>query len=127
MKHDISSPEDVKTLVDAFYHGVKSDPVIGYIFNDVAQINWADHLPKMYSFWEFALLGTASYKGNPMMKHIALNAKETLTQEHFERWVVLWEATTDQFFKGEIANRAKERGQLMKTVMLVKMNQINQT
>lgn len=127
MKHDISSPLDVKTLVDSFYHDVKSDSVIGYIFNDVAQVNWESHLPKMYSFWEFALLGSATYKGNPMMKHIALNAKEMLTQEHFERWVKLWETTIDRLFKGEIANRAKARGQLMKTVMLIKMNQINQT
>ena len=125
MKKDISTPTDVKFLVDSFYNEVRNDDCIGYVFNDVANVDWDDHLPKMYMFWEFALLGTAAYKGNPMMKHIALNAKESLTETHFERWVELWEATIDRFYEGEIALKAKERGQLMKTVMLVKMNQIS--
>lgn len=55
MKKDISTPQDVKTLVDAFYNDVKSDPVIGYIFTDVAKVDWDEHLPRMYKFWEFAL------------------------------------------------------------------------
>ena len=125
MKKDISTPTDVKLLVDSFYKKVRNDDCIGYIFNDVAHVDWDDHLPKMYKFWEFALFGTAAYKGNPMMKHMALNAKESLTETHFERWIELWEATIDRFYEGEIASKAKERGQLMKTVMLVKMNQIN--
>lgn len=125
MKKDISTPTDVKLLVDSFYKKVRNDDCIGYIFNDVAHVDWDDHLPRMYKFWEFALLGTATYKGNPMMKHMALNAKESLTETHFERWIELWEATIDRFYEGEIASKAKERGQLMKTVMLVKMNQIN--
>ena len=125
MKKDISTPTDVKFLVDSFYNEVRNDDCIGYVFNDVANVDWDDHLPKMYMFWEFALLGTAAYKCNPMMKHIALNAKESLTETHFERWVELWEATIDRFYEGEIALKAKERGQLMKTVMLVKMNQIS--
>ena len=125
MQKDISTPNDIKILVDTFYNSVKSDATIGYIFTDVAKVNWDDHLPRMYKFWEFALLGTAVYKGNPMMKHIALNAKASLTKQHFEQWLHLWEATVDRFFEDEIANRAKERGQLMKTVMHIKMEQIN--
>lgn len=39
MKKDISTPQDVKTLVDAFYNDIKSDPVIGYIFTDVAKVD----------------------------------------------------------------------------------------
>ena len=46
LKKDISTPEDVKTLVDAFYNDVKSDSVIGYIFTDVAKVDWEEHLPK---------------------------------------------------------------------------------
>ena len=125
-KKDISTPEDIKIVVDAFYNDVKSDTMIGYFFTDVAKVDWEEHLPRMYKFWEFALLSSAVYKGNPMMKHIALNAKEPLIKSHFERWIELWEATIDKYYEGEIANRAKERGQLMKTVMLVKIEQINQ-
>lgn len=45
MKKDISTSEDVKTLVDAFYNDVKSDPIIGYVFTDVAKVDWEEHLP----------------------------------------------------------------------------------
>lgn len=44
MKKDISTSEDVKTLVDAFYNDVKSDPIIGYVFTGIAT-NWEEHLP----------------------------------------------------------------------------------
>lgn len=32
-KKDISTPEDIKIVVDAFYNDVKSDTVIGYFFH----------------------------------------------------------------------------------------------
>jgi hemoglobin len=58
MKPDITTPDDIRTLIDAFYEKVQSDDLIGYIFNDVANVDWSHHLPVMYAFWEFLLLGT---------------------------------------------------------------------
>ena len=46
-KKDISTPEDIKIVVDAFYNDVKSDTVIGYFFTDVAEVDWEEHLPRM--------------------------------------------------------------------------------
>ncbi|MCB0573263.1 MAG: group III truncated hemoglobin, partial [Saprospiraceae bacterium] len=70
---DITTPKDIKTLIDAFYTKVKADEVIGYIFNEVAQVDWAHHLPVMYGFWEFLLLDNANaYRGNPIQKHVDL-------------------------------------------------------
>ena len=40
MKKDITTSEDIRTLIDAFYNKVKVDEVIGYIFNDIAQVDW---------------------------------------------------------------------------------------
>ena len=39
MKTDIRNRKDIEKLVNTFYDKVKTDEVIGYLFNDVAQVN----------------------------------------------------------------------------------------
>ena len=56
MKTDIQSRADIELLINTFYDKVKNDDVIGYIFNNVVNVNWEHHLPIMYNFWEFSLL-----------------------------------------------------------------------
>ncbi|MBX2891626.1 MAG: group III truncated hemoglobin [Saprospiraceae bacterium] len=107
---DISSPADIKTLIDTFYAKVQADDVLGHIFNEVAQVDWPHHLPIMYAFWEFLLLGNAdAYRGNPMQKHIDLHQKHPLKAEHFDRWLSLFQATVDEHFSGPVADDAKFR------------------
>ncbi|MCW5922305.1 MAG: group III truncated hemoglobin [Saprospiraceae bacterium] len=107
---DISSPADIKTLIDAFYAKVQADDVLGHIFNEVAQVNWPHHLPIMYAFWEFLLLGNAdAYRGNPIQKHVDLHQKHPLKAEHFDRWLSLFQATVDEHFTGPVADDAKFR------------------
>ncbi len=105
-KHDISSKQDIKLLVDSFYKKIIPDPNMGFIFTDVAKISWDVHIINMYSFWNTVLLGEDSYKGNPMIKHLELNDKVPLTNEHFNRWLQLWEETINENFNGEKANEA---------------------
>ena len=50
MKGDITNRKDIEQLINAFYDKVKKDAVIGFIFNDVAKVNWEVHLPVMYDF-----------------------------------------------------------------------------
>jgi hemoglobin len=109
-KTDISAAADIKILIDAFYAKVQADDVIGYIFNDIAKVDWAHHLPVMYAFWEFLLLGNAdAYRGNPIQKHFDLHQKHPLKAEHFDRWVALFQATVDELFAGPAADNAKFR------------------
>jgi hemoglobin len=56
-KTDITTREDIIILVNAFYDGIKAHALLGPIFNEIAQVNWETHLPKMYSFWSSILLG----------------------------------------------------------------------
>lgn len=113
MKTDITSSEDIKSLVDGFYEKVKADDVIGFIFNDVAQVDWPKHLPKMYAFWEFLLLGKDTYQGNPMEVHKKLHSIIPLTEEHFTRWLQLFHETVDENFEGLVAEDAKNRSSLI--------------
>ena len=122
MKHDIENTNDIKLLVDSFYEKVKSDDTIGHIFNDVAKVNWDEHLPRMYSFWESILLGKASFEGNPMVKHILLSKKTPMKEIHFERWLKLWAETLDANFTGSKKEEAKTRGKSIADLMLFKIN-----
>lgn len=121
MKPEITTPADIELLVRTFYGKALTDEVIGYIFTDIAQIDLEKHLPKIIQFWESVLLDAPDYSGNVMQIHLNLNAKETLTFEHFQRWLALWSETVDALFQGERAERAKQRGIGIATVMQSKM------
>ncbi|MBC7555629.1 MAG: sec-independent protein translocase TatC, partial [Chryseobacterium sp.] len=51
----LETTEDVKLLVNKFYEKVGKDESIGFFFDDVANVDWNLHLPKMYKFWETLL------------------------------------------------------------------------
>jgi len=125
-KKDIQNRKDIELLVDTFYDKVLSDDIIGYIFNDVAKLNRAEHMPKMYDFWETTLFQHVVYKGDPMHVHIVLNQKEALKKHHFDRWLNLFNETVDGLFNGEKAHLAKTRALSIATVMQIKIHQQNQ-
>ena len=118
---DIQHREDIKILIDAFYKKVLQDDVIGFIFKETISFVWERHIPVMYDFWDSILFHTAVYKGNPMLKHMALNDKIELTDERFDRWIFLWEGTVDENFQGEKADMAKQKALMMRTLMVHKI------
>lgn len=121
MKKDILDRNDVELLVNSFYDKVKENKVIGPIFNDVAKINWDEHLPKMYSFWASILLGEHSFNGNPMKVHINLGRITTMSEIEFNEWLILFNETLNEHFEGENANEAKIRAANIARLMLHKI------
>jgi hemoglobin len=121
MKKDIESKREIELLVDAFYTKVKADELIGYIFTDIAKVNWEKHLPVMYSFFENMLFYTGSYTGNPMELHKHINSLYPLTAKHFERWSLLFNSTVDELFSGEKAMLVKQRAKSISAVMQIKI------
>jgi hemoglobin len=104
---DIETRADCERLVRAFYGRALSDPIIGWIFVDVAKLDVEAHVPQIASFWETILLGSRSYAGGAFAPHAALNARVRLRVGHFERWLALWRVTVDELFAGERAELAK--------------------
>lgn len=104
---DIEDRADCERLVRSFYGRAMVDPMIGFIFVDVAKLDLEAHVPAIASFWETVLLGAKSYGGGAFQPHAELNARVELREGHFERWLVLWFATVDELFVGERANLAK--------------------
>jgi hemoglobin len=123
MKKDIEDRHDIQLLIDSFYKKVKVDEVIGFIFTDIAKVNWEKHLPVMYNFWESILFYTGGYAGNPMELHRRLNQLIPLSPEHFKRWTDLFTSTADELFTGEKTELAKQRAISIATMMRVKILQ----
>ena len=102
---DIQTREDIRRLVDAFYEKINRDELLGPIFNQVAKVDWAAHLPTMYRFWESMLLGGGNYQGAPFPKHAVL----PVAQAHFELWLALFAETVKENFAGPTSEEAVSR------------------
>ena len=114
IRQDIQTRSDVELLVNEFYKKVKADTLLAPVF---AHVDWPAHLPIMYNFWSSALLGDMSYTGSPLAKHMRLS----ITKQHFTRWLELFTATIDEFFRGYNASEAKTRAQSIAGIFQHKM------
>jgi hemoglobin len=121
MKKDITTRADIELLVNKFYGKVKEDAVIGFIFTDIAKVNWDKHLPLMYDFFENMLFYTGSYTGNPMELHKRINIHLPLTAVHFQQWESLFSSTVDELFSGEKAELVKQRAMSISKVIQSKL------
>lgn len=101
---DITTEDDIKKLVHSFYGKVQEDERLGYIFNEVAGVDWDRHLPRMVDFWSNLLFQTGRYDGRPFRRHLPL----PIEKMDFGRWYKLFEETVDDLFEGEKAEYAKE-------------------
>ncbi len=120
-KPDITTRQHIELLVDRFYAKVQKDLLIGPFFNEVAKVNWEEHIPTLCDFWESVLLQGNAYKGNAMAVHQQLNQKKALKPEHFERWTKLFLETVDEHFSGNKAELAKQRALSIATVIQIKI------
>jgi hemoglobin len=106
----IDSRQDISHLVDVFYSRIRENELLGPIFNShIPHDKWPAHLSKLTDFWETKLLGIPKFRGNPTEKHVKVDANldHTVSPKHFEEWVGLWHSTIDEFYEGEIAEKAK--------------------
>jgi hemoglobin len=94
----IQGREGIFNLLRHFYADVRQDPLIGPIFNSQIK-DWKHHLEVIGSFWETLLGGSRSYARPMPMKHLPLQ----LTQEHFERWLFLWQANCRAQLPADVA------------------------
>jgi hemoglobin len=114
MKKDITTRQDIQTLVDKFYEKVQADELIGPVFSHV---DWPHHLPIMYNFWSSMLLGDQSYRGNPFQKHVPLPVQP----QHFQQWLKLFRQTVNENFEGEKAEEVKMRAESIAGIFQLRM------
>jgi hemoglobin len=105
-KLDHVSEDGIKLLVDGFYAKVRRDPELAPIFLRAIPGDWGPHLNKMYAFWSSVMLTSGRYKGNPVVKHMAIpNIKPAL----FERWLALFNETSAELFDDAVSAEFQAR------------------
>lgn len=119
---DIETREDCERLVRDFYARAFADPIIGFLFTDVAHLDLEAHVPRITSFWETILLGAPTYRGGAFAPHAALHAKVPLRTGHFDRWVWLWTQTVDELFAGPRADLAARHARRVATAFHARLN-----
>ncbi len=102
------SEAQLADLVARFYAKVRSDEMIGHVFNNAID-DWDTHLQRLTAFWSSIMLTTGAYKGNPMAAHTKHAAE--ITPEMFQRWLGLWSETTAEVFSPDIAARLQGKAQ----------------
>lgn len=95
-------------MVRRFYADVAMDDLLGPMFNDIAQVDWSEHLPKLTAFWCRALLGQQGYVGNPFRAHAEIHQRQPFTPAHFRRWLDLFHETLAMGWIGPNARRASD-------------------
>lgn len=103
---DLDCPSAIAEMVRRFYQDVAQDDLLGPVFNDVAAVDWGEHLPKLTAFWCRALLGIEGYSGNPFRAHSLVHARAPFTPAHFDRWLELFHDTVELGWVGPCAARA---------------------
>ena len=119
----IEDRNGIEFLVDTFYKQVIDDILLGPLFTNVFKLDFEKHKPIMCDFWETTLLEKFIYKGNPLLKHLQVNKLTPLKEEHFARWIDLWEKTVYKYFNGEKADQAIQRAKVMGHVIMAKIKE----
>ncbi len=121
---DLEGRAGIEKLVNAFYERVRADDLLGFIFDEVAGVDWDAHLPKMYAFWETVLFRSGGYTGNPLAAHAKLVPLTAMGRPQFDRWLDLFRTTVDELFSGENAEHIKNCAADMANVIHSKINHI---
>ena len=123
-KGDLNGRAEIELLVNSFYDRVRSDEVLGFIFDQVAKTNWEAHLPKMYAFWETVMFRSGGFTGNPLVAHAKLVPLTDMGRDKFDHWLTLFCATVDDLFAGQNADHIKRCAEDMANVIHSKINQV---
>ncbi|TYA84330.1 group III truncated hemoglobin [Seonamhaeicola marinus] len=117
-KTEITSIDDIKLMVDSFYTKIRRDSQIAYVFENEIENDWANHLSKMYKFWQTVLFHKKAYRGSPLKPHLDLPIKP----EHFGIWLKHFEGTVNNLFIGDIAENAIDKARKMAQMFQLKIS-----
>ena len=116
--HDVESRADLEQIIKNFYAVMLDDPIVGFIFTDVAKIDLASHLPLIVNFWSDIVFGSQAgseklYTGNTLRAHLELSQKLALKPGHFTRWLYLFTHAVQENHAGKNASLMIARAELV--------------
>lgn len=104
---DLDTRSQVHDMVVGFYRELVMDELLGPVFEEVAEVDWSEHIPLLIDYWCRVLHGDPSYVGKILTAHRHVHERMAFTAEHFDRWYALFVATIDQGWSGPFADEAK--------------------
>ena len=106
-KCDLDSRAHIHDLVVRFYREIVFDDLLAPVFGEVAEVDWAVHIPKLIDYWCRVLLREPGYGGFILDAHQHVHDTEPFRVELFDRWYTLFVETVDESWAGPIAETAK--------------------
>jgi len=103
---DLSTPTQVHDLVITFYREIVFDELLEPVFGEVAEVDWAEHIPHLIDYWCHILFRTGPYAGSVTKTHRHLHELAPIRPEHCDRWYVLWTRSLDERWAGPYADLA---------------------
>lgn len=104
---DLDTRSQIHDLVIDFYREVALDELLGPVFADVAEVDWAEHIPRLIDYWCGVLLREPGYDGHILAAHERVHELDPFGSELFDRWYALFAAAVDTSWQGPMADRAK--------------------
>ena len=104
---DLDSRAAIHDLVVDFYREIAQDDLLGPVFGEVAEVDWAVHIPRLIDYWCRVLLRRPGYDGFILRAHEHVHQLEPLVPEMFDRWYQLFVDAVDARWSGPIAARAE--------------------
>ncbi|MBK9285144.1 MAG: group III truncated hemoglobin [Sphingobacteriaceae bacterium] len=115
---DIKSKNDIEFLIKKFYNALLQIDEMKPPFEG---LNFEKHIPNIVQFWSFVLLEEEGYKTNVFDKHLHLPIHLPM----FDIWLEVWTRTVSENFKGEKADLAIQRAQVLTYTFKAKWEKIN--
>lgn len=107
VRKDLDSRTEIHNLVVHFYREIAFDPILDPIFEEVAEVDWAIHMPRLTNYWCRVLLGENSYDGMLLAAHQHVHRLEAFEPVLFDRWYELWVDSIEEHWAGPNAEKAK--------------------
>ncbi len=104
---DLDARSKVHDVVVDFYREVVVDDLLAPVFGEVAEVDWAVHIPNLIDYWCQVLLGERGYNGYILGPHQAVHDLSPFHVGLFDRWYLLWVDSIDTRWAGPFAERAK--------------------
>jgi hemoglobin len=104
---DLDTRTEIHDMVVAFYRELAMDPALGRIFEQVAEVDWAEHIPRLVDYWCRVLLGDPTYQGAILQAHQRVHDLERFEPAHFIRWYELFVTVIDDGWSGPFTDEAK--------------------
>ena len=110
---DLATPTEVHHLVTRFYREIAFDELLEPIFAEVAEVDWAEHIPKLIDYWCWILFGTGVPTRSVTKVHRHLHGQRPIEPGHCDRWFSLWALTVDAGWSGPHADHAKDHAEAL--------------